>query len=50
MDHLAPDGLILLGDISFPDREALSQVEQRYQAVWDEEETYWCASEMIPKL
>jgi len=49
-NHLAPDGLILLADISFADRKAFVQAKHDFRAEWDEDEYYWCAEEMVPAL
>ena len=47
--HLAAEGCILIGDISFPDRKALEDMKKECGEAW-EEEYYWVAEEALPAL
>ena len=46
---LAPGGLLVIADISFPDRPAQDATAQTAGDAW-EEEYYWIASEAIPLI
>lgn len=43
-DHLAPGGRIVIGDVAFPNRQALEEAGANH---WDEDEHYWEADEAI---
>jgi putative AdoMet-dependent methyltransferase len=49
---LAPDGKILIADISFPDVTLMEEARTRFvsEGRWDEEEYYWCAETMLAML
>jgi putative AdoMet-dependent methyltransferase len=49
-DCLAPDGVILLADIAFPDAAMFEEGHERFAAAWDEEEYYWCAETMVDAI
>jgi len=49
-NHLAVDGVFLIADISFPSQTDLKAGRLRFSDQWDEEEYYWCAEIMIPKV
>ena len=49
-ESLTPDGLIVIGDISYPTRSQFSKAHQDLLGLWDEEEYYWCAEKLIPQL
>jgi putative AdoMet-dependent methyltransferase len=42
--HLTPGGWIVIGDVAFPDREALARAGADH---WDEDEAYWAADEAL---
>jgi putative AdoMet-dependent methyltransferase len=44
-DHLAPGGYVVVGDVAFPSAKAHEVAHQRWEALWDEEEHYWVASQ-----
>jgi cyclopropane fatty-acyl-phospholipid synthase-like methyltransferase len=47
---LAPDGVILLADIAFPDATVFDEGHRRFAESWDEEEYYWCAERMVKEI
>jgi len=47
--HLTPAGWIVIGDIAFPDAQALEDVKRAVDGEW-EDEYYWMAEEAIPAL
>ena len=49
-EHLAENGVVIIADISFDTKMAFQTGYQRFQNSWDEEEFYWCAEIMIPKI
>ena len=51
-ESLAPDGMILIADISFPDAANFNAEKLRFlrEGSWDEEEFYWCAEELLVRL
>lgn len=49
-DYLNEGGSILIGDVSFETRERYDEVHQRYDNLWDEEETYFVFSEIRERL
>ena len=49
-EYLAPGGAIVIGDISYKSRADFEEAHQALHGLWDEEEYYWCAEEMIPLL
>ncbi len=49
-DHLLDDGLMVLGDISFPSRSEMMAAARQYPQDWDAEEYYWVAEEQVPQL
>jgi len=48
-EHLAPGGSLIIGDISFPTRQALDEVCQSAGEQWDDE-PYWISPEALPAL
>lgn len=46
-DLLAPEGRIVIGDISFMSAVAMQQSRNRWKNLWDDEH-YWVAEEIIP--
>ena len=48
-DSLTPHGMILIADISFPDAAIMEAQRVRFvsEDSWDEEETYWCAEDLL---
>jgi putative AdoMet-dependent methyltransferase len=48
-DLLAPAGLLLIADISFPTRQAFDTCQQSTGDQWDDE-PYWIATEALPAL
>lgn len=49
-EHLTDKGVVLIADISFETQTAFQNGHQRFANGWDEEEFYWCAEVMIPKI
>lgn len=49
-EHLAQGGRIVIGDIVFPSFRARDVAKERWHELWDEEEHYWVAEEMVPAL
>ncbi|MEW6586604.1 MAG: class I SAM-dependent methyltransferase [Nitrospirota bacterium] len=47
--HLSPNGRLVIGDIAFPNQEALEKVKTEAGDEW-EDEFYWLADEAIPAL
>ena len=47
---LAPEGAILVGDVSFPTRQGLEQCQEAYGAEWDAEEFYFVREELEQAL
>lgn len=47
---LNPEGVIILGDVSFPDREGLEAVREAYEEEWDESEFYLVREELEAAL
>ncbi len=47
--HLAPEGRIVIADISFPDEAAREQVKVETGETW-EDESYWIAAQSLPAL
>ena len=47
---LSPDGVIVLGDVSFPDREGLESVREAYEEEWDDSEFYLVRDELEAAL
>ena len=45
-EHLNPEGVIVLGDVSFPDREGLEAVREAYEDDWDDSEFYVVRDEL----
>lgn len=50
LDVLKPEGEILIGDISFPDRTALKRCKRAAGDEWDEDEYYFVYEELKPLL
>ena len=52
LESLAPDGKILIADISFPDVTIMEEARTRFvhEGSWDEEEYYWCAETILVLL
>jgi len=48
--HLNPEGVIVLGDLSFPDREGLEAVREAYEEDWDDSEFYLVREELEQAL
>jgi len=48
--HLAPDGRIVIGDVSFPNEEARDACHRTWNTAWDEDEHYWAAESMASEL
>jgi putative AdoMet-dependent methyltransferase len=48
--YLAPDGAVYIADISFETRADFDAGHQRFANGWDEEEYYWCAERMLPRM
>ncbi len=44
--HLAPGGLVVIGDVAFPDRKARGDCHEAWRAAWDEDEHYWAVDSM----
>lgn len=49
-DLLKPEGVIILGDVSFPDREGLEAVREAYEEDWDDSEFYLVREELEAAL
>lgn len=47
---LKPEGVIILGDVSFPDREGLEAVREAYEEGWDDSEFYLVREELEAAL
>lgn len=47
---LNPEGVIILGDVSFPDREGLEAVREAYEEDWDDSEFYLVREELEAAL
>ncbi len=50
LDILRPEGKILVGDVSFPDRTALKRCKQAAGDEWDDDEHYFVYEELRPLL
>lgn len=48
--YLRPEGVILVGDVSFPDRAGLEACADAYGDEWDEEEHYFVRDELEAAL
>ncbi len=48
--HLAPDGQLVLADVSFETGTDREQARKRLVSRWDEEEFYWAADETLAAL
>ena len=44
-DLLVPNGLFIVGDISFPSSSARSEARKKLASEWDDYEYYWAADE-----
>ena len=49
-EHLNPEGVIVLGDVSFPDRDGLEAVREAYEEDWDNSEFYLVREELEQAL
>lgn len=49
-EHLNPEGVIVLGDVSFPNREGLEAVREAYEEDWDDSEFYLVREELEAAL
>ncbi len=49
-NHLAPEGVIVVGDVSFPDRAGLEAVREAYEEDWDDSEHYLVREELEQAL
>ena len=47
---LKPEGVIVLGDVSFPDREGMEAVKEAYEDGWDDSEFYLVRDELEQAL
>jgi putative AdoMet-dependent methyltransferase len=47
---LEPNGRLVVGDISFETAAGLAAAQRRWERVWDKDEHYWVAEEMLPLL
>jgi len=47
---LNPEGVIILGDVTFPDREGLEAVREAYEEDWDDSEFYLVREELEAAL
>lgn len=50
LDMLRPEGKILIGDVSFPDRAALKRCKRAAGDEWDDDEYYFVYEELRPFL
>lgn len=48
--HLNPEGVIVLGDVSFPARDGLEAVREAYEEEWDDSEFYLVREELEQAL
>ena len=48
--NLAPEGVIVVGDVSFPSREGLEAVREAYEEAWDDSEFYLVREELEQAL
>lgn len=48
--HLSPEGVILVGDVSFPDRAGLEALQEAYEEDWDDSEFYLVRDELEAAL
>lgn len=46
--HLTDGGMIVVGDIAFPTAEVRETARNRWINLWDKDEFYWAADQMIP--
>jgi len=49
-DYLASGGSIHIADISFETSTAFEAGHRHFANGWDEEEYYWCAEDMLPRM
>ena len=49
-DHLKPEGVIVLGDVSFPNRAGLEACREAYEDGWDDSEFYLVREELEQAL
>ena len=47
---LNPNGKILIGDISFKTRKELNKCKVKYSSIWDKDEVYFVADEIVDSL
>lgn len=47
---LGPGGLVVLGDLAFPNSEERDLAHQPRKEVWDQDEHYWAADEALSAL
>lgn len=50
LNHLNPNGAIILGDVAFETREGLEQVRKEYSHIWDDDEFYLIVEEIKERL
>jgi len=50
IDHLAEGGRLVIGDIAFDTEARQEAVRRAFAATWDDEENYWVAERIIPKV
>jgi len=48
--HLKPEGVILVGDVSFPNRAGLEACREAYEEEWDDSEFYLVRDELEAAL
>lgn len=49
-NRLKQGGSIVIGDISFSDRDQMTWAQHQYAELWDEDEYYWCAEPLTGRL
>lgn len=49
-NHLADNGVISIADISFKSQADFEAGYRRFANSWDEDEYYWCAEAMLPRM
>jgi putative AdoMet-dependent methyltransferase len=49
MDHLNPEGCILIGDLIFSSENAMREIADRYPDTWDDE-YYWIMERDLPLM
>ena len=49
-DLLSDSGYMVIGDVSFQSRNDLRRARETLGSLWDDDEYYWAADEIIEKL